>query len=107
MLRRVRGLHVAARRGRGLDLQQSGPEFGVAAQRRHHDRVALGAFGVPLPRVVLLEDGVMYDGRRHAADYARSPLRGQTNGMSMESVREGLKSSPRRAADFAAMPTKT
>jgi hypothetical protein len=90
VLRRVRGLHVAARRGPSLHLPQPRPEFGVAAQRRHHDRVPLGALGVTLPRVVLLKDGVMNDGRSHAADYARVTLRGQLR-VGSPTVRAGFR----------------
>src|SRR5205085_3898654 len=97
VLRRVAGLHVAAWRGRGLHLLQTRPEFRILAQRPHHDRVAFGTFGVTRARVVLLEDGVMYDGRRHAHDYARPLRRGQTASLQCASP-AGAPSEPRAEA---------
>src|SRR5204863_6583032 len=72
VLRGVAGLNVAARRRAGFNFPEARPEFRVFAQRVHHDRVARWVFGVARARVVLLENRVMNDRRRHAQGLCES-----------------------------------
>src|SRR5205807_8196154 len=88
VLRRVRRLHCAARRGRRFEFKQLRPQFCVFTQSVHHGRVAFGSFGMTGACVVLLKDWMMHERGLHARDYAwRARARSNMPVVSMKSIR--------------------